>query len=255
MKGVVLAGGRGTRLYPLTRATNKHLLPVGREPMLFHPIRQMTKAGITDILVVTSTEHMGDVVACLGSGEEFGCTLSYKVQTRPGGIAHALALAEGFARGARICVMLGDNVFEYSVAPYVDEFRLQATGARVLLKEVGHPERYGIAALDERQIVEIEEKPEHPKSSYAVVGFYCFDEGVFDAIRTIKPSARGELEITHVNNVYLGRGQLCCDICEGRWMDAGTFDSLFEANQIMLENGNEILEHRQKALSNGRARS
>lgn len=255
MKGVVLAGGRGTRLHPLTRATNKHLLPVGREPMLFHPIKQMVKAGITDILVVTSTQHMGDVVNCLGSGEEFGCTLSYKVQTRPGGIAHALALAESFAKDSRICVMLGDNVFEYSISLYVDEFRYQEAGARVLLKEVGHPERYGIAALDERQIVEIEEKPEQPKSSYAVVGLYCFDSAVFDIIRTIKPSPRGELEITHVNNVYLGRGQLRFDICEGRWMDAGTFDSLFEANQIMIENGNEILEHWDEVLSNGRARS
>jgi glucose-1-phosphate thymidylyltransferase len=255
MKGVILAGGRGTRLDPLTRATNKHLLPVGREPMLFHPIKQMGMAGITDVLVITSTEHMGDVVSCLGSGEEFGCTLSYKVQTRPGGIAHALALAEGFATESGICVMLGDNVFEYSIAPYVDEFRRQGAGARVLLKEVGHPERYGIAALDERQIVEIEEKPENPKSSFAVVGLYCFDAEVFDIIRNTKPSPRGELEITSVNNAYLERGQLLCDVCEGRWMDAGTFDSLFEANQIMMENGNEILEHSDTVLSNGRARS
>ena len=148
IKGVILAGGMGTRLHPLTKATNKHLLPVGREPMIFHLIRQMRLAGIEDILVVTSTDHMGDVVRCLGSGEEFGCALSYKVQEKAGGIAHALALAENFAGGSPICVILGDNIFEYSIAPYVEGFRKQQTGARVLLKQVGDPERYGVAALD-----------------------------------------------------------------------------------------------------------
>lgn len=242
MKGIILAGGKGTRLYPLTKATNKHLLPVGREPMLFHPIRQMVGAGITDILVVTSTEHMGDVVNCLGSGAEFGCTLTYKVQETAGGIAHALALAEGFAKGEKSCVFLGDNVFENSIAPYARAFEMQASGARVLLKEVGDPERYGVAALDEHQVIEIEEKPKHPKSAFAVVGLYFYDAQVFDIIRGITPSARGELEITSVNNVYIQQRQLAYDVCRGRWTDAGTFDSYFEANRILGDNANRILE-------------
>jgi len=241
MKGIILAGGRGTRLYPLTRATNKHLLPVGREPMLYHPIRQLVAAGITDILVVTSTEHMGDVVNCLGSGVDFGCTLTYRVQESAGGIAHALALGEGFARGERTCVLLGDNVFEQTIAPYVRAFEKQDRGARVLLKQVGDPERYGVAALDETQVVEIQEKPKDPKSSYAVVGLYLYDAQVFDIIRSIKPSERGELEITSVNNAYIERKQLEYDFCHGRWTDAGTFESYFEANRILMENDNRLL--------------
>ena len=241
MKGVILAGGKGTRIHPLTKATNKHLLPVGQEPMLYHPIRQMVGAGIMDILLITSTEHMGDVVNCLGSGEEFGCTLTYKVQEKPKGIAHALALAEGFIGSGKTCVMLGDNIFERSIQPYVQEFIKQRQGSRVLLKEVGDPERYGVAALDEHQVMAIDEKPANPKSSYAVVGLYFFDEQLFDIIRRIKPSGRGELEITAVNNIYIAAGNLEYSICKGRWTDAGTFESLFEANQIMMENKNEIL--------------
>jgi glucose-1-phosphate thymidylyltransferase len=241
MKGIILAGGRGTRLHPLTRATNKHLLPVGREPMLYHPIRQLVSAAITDILVVTSTAHMGDVVNCLGSGADFGCSLTYRVQETARGIAHALALGEGFAQGERTCVLLGDNVFERSIAPYVHAFAQQERGARVLLKHVGDPERFGAAALDERQIVEIEEKPKQPKSPYAVVGFYLYDAQVFDIIRMIAPSGRGELEITSVNNVYIERKQLEYDFCLGRWTDAGTFESYFEANRILIENDNRLL--------------
>ncbi|MBI4005378.1 MAG: NTP transferase domain-containing protein [Gammaproteobacteria bacterium] len=243
MKGIILAGGLGTRLYPLTKATNKHLLPVGTEPMLYHPIKQLTGSGITDILTITSTDHMGDVVQCLGSGEEFNCNLSYKVQEKAGGIAHALAMAEDFADGERICVVLGDNIFEYSICPYANEYKKQEKGARVLLKEVGDPERYGVAALDEFQILEIEEKPRDPKSSFAVVGLYFFDNQVFDVIRNIKPSDRGELEITAVNNAYIQMNQLRYSICKGRWTDAGTFESLFEANKILLENKNRILPH------------
>ncbi|MCZ6718994.1 MAG: sugar phosphate nucleotidyltransferase [Gammaproteobacteria bacterium] len=243
MKGVILAGGLGTRLHPLTKATNKHLLPVGAEPMLFHPIRQLTGAGIRSILVVTSTLHMGDVVRCLGSGEEFGCILSYKVQEKVGGIAHALALAEDFIVAEKICVILGDNVFEYSIAPYADNFQKQDKGARVLLKKVGDPERFGVAALDEHQVLEIQEKPSNPKSSYAVIGLYFYDDQIFDIIRSIKPSARGEFEITTVNNAYIEKNQLQYDICRGRWTDAGTFESLFEANQIMISNNNKILPH------------
>jgi glucose-1-phosphate thymidylyltransferase len=243
IKGIILAGGHGTRLYPLTKATNKHLLPVGREPMLYHPIRQLVSAGITDILVVTSTDHMGDVVRCLGSGQEFGCSLSYKVQESAGGIAHALALAESFTAGQPCCVLLGDNIYEYSIAPYVQHFREQAEGARVLLKEVGDPERYGVAALDEHQVIEIEEKPRNPKSHYAVVGLYLYDSRVFDIIRGFEPSPRGELEITSVNNAYITLGQLRYDVCRGHWTDAGTFDSLLEANRILTATGNRILTH------------
>ncbi|MEN0064697.1 MAG: sugar phosphate nucleotidyltransferase [Myxococcota bacterium] len=243
MKGVILAGGRGTRLEPLTRATNKHLLPVGREPMIYHPIRQLRGAGIDEILVITSTEHMGDVVRCLGSGQRFDVALTYRVQETPGGIAHALALAENFASGERICVLLGDNVFEYSIAPYIGRYREQIAGARVLLKEVGDPERYGIAALDEQQVIAIEEKPQTPRSNHAVVGMYCYDAQVFDIIRGLEVSERGELEITGVNNAYIEQGQLQWDLCVGRWTDAGTFPSWAEANTIMFTHDNQILNH------------
>ncbi|MBL8673947.1 MAG: NTP transferase domain-containing protein [Rhodospirillales bacterium] len=240
MKGVILAGGKGTRLYPLTKATNKHLLPVGREPMIFHPIRQMVKAGITDILVVTSVDHMGEMVNCLGSGVDLGCGLTYRVQDGALGIAHALALAEGFAAGGKICVFLGDNVFQRSIAPVADSFRRQESGARVVLKSVHDPERYGVAALDEQHIVEIEEKPAAPKTSFAVVGLYFYDGQVFDIIRGIQPSARGEYEITAVNNAYIARRQLQDDVYPGAWTDAGTFESLLEANKLLHECGNEI---------------
>jgi glucose-1-phosphate thymidylyltransferase len=231
----------GTRLFPLTKATNKHLLPLGKEPMLFHPIRQMVGAGITDILVVTSTQHMGDVVNCLGSGAEFGCSLTYKVQEQAGGIADALRLCESFSGTDKICVMLGDNVFENSIAPYVENFKQQARGARVVVKEVGEPERYGVAAMDEHQILDIEEKPKNPKSRFAVVGLYFYDTQVWPILRGITPSARGELEITSVNNAYIERGELLFDVCEGRWTDAGTFDSWMEATKLMFDNDNRIM--------------
>ena len=234
MKGVILAGGKGSRLYPLTKVTNKHLLPVGKEPMIYHPIKQMVGAGIQEILVVTSTDHMGDIVRCLGSGEEFNCSITYRVQKNAGGIADALSLSESFAANGKICVMLGDNIFKENVKAFVDSFRKQSTGARVLIKKVNDPCRFGIAALDEKQIVEIEEKPKSPKSSYAVVGMYFFDSKVYDFIRSITPSENGELEITSVNNKYIEQGELEYDIYEGSWTDAGTFNSLHEANQLML---------------------
>lgn len=240
MKGIILAGGKGTRLHPLTKATNKHLLPLGKEPMLYHPIRQMCSAGIQDILVVTSTQHMGDVVNCLGSGADFGCSLTYKVQEEAAGIADALRLGESFAGKDKICVMLGDNVFENSIAPYADNFDRQEMGARVVVKEVGEPERYGVAAMDERQILEIEEKPKNPKSKFAVVGLYFYDNQVWDIVRGIGRSSRGEFEITSVNNAYIERGQLMFDVCEGRWSDAGTFESWMEASTLMFHNNNEI---------------
>lgn len=241
MKGIILAGGTGTRLYPLTRVTNKHLLPIGKEPMIYHSIKQLVLADITSILIVTSKEHMGDVVNLLGSGEEFGCDFTYKVQEKAGGIAHALALAEDFANDESIAVILGDNIFEYSIKQYKDNFLKQKDGARVLLKEVGDPERYGIAALDEYHVLSIEEKPNNPKTNFAVVGMYFYDTKVFNIIKNLNPSERGELEITSVNNAYIKLNELKYDIVKGRWTDAGTFESITEANEILNNNNNEIL--------------
>ena len=232
MKGIVLAGGLGTRLYPLTLAVNKHLLPVGREPMIYNPIRKLVEAGIDDILIVTSSQHMGDIVTLLGSGKNLECSLTYKVQDEAKGIADALRLAEGFAHNEKIVVILGDNVTTASIAPYVQAFQKQEKGARVLLKHVQDPSRYGIAALDEEQILEIEEKPNSPKSNFAVIGYYMFDKRVFDIIRSIEPSARGEYEITSVNNAYIRDHELCYDILGGDWVDAGTFESLAYANKM-----------------------
>ena len=226
---------------PLTKATNKHLLPVGLEPMIFHPIRQLAGAGIIDILVVTSTDHMGDVVRCLGSGADFGVELTYRVQEEAGGIAEALSLAEGFAAGGPICVILGDNVFQYSIAPYVDAYRAQAAGARVLLKAVDDPRSYGVAALDERHVIEIQEKPEEPASNYAVVGLYLYGPEVFGHIRGIEPSPRGELEITAVNNRYIAEGLLQYDIVHGDWTDAGEPHTYLQANELMFAQGNRVL--------------
>jgi glucose-1-phosphate thymidylyltransferase len=233
MKGIILAGGTGSRLYPLTKVTNKHLLPVGREPMIFHPLRKLTEAGIDEILVVTGVEHMGDVVTLLGSGKDFGCRFTYKVQDEAGGIAQALGLAENFAGKDLMCVVLGDNVFEDSLRPHVDAFREQGRGARLLLKQVPDPERYGVVELEDGKPVRIVEKPKQAKSDLAVVGVYFYDSDVFDVVRTLKPSARGELEITDVNNHYLRAGTLRCERLSGWWTDAGTFESLGVANQLV----------------------
>ena len=234
LKGIILAGGLGTRLHPLTKVTSKHLLPVGNEPMIFHSVKQLQEAGITDILIVTNPTHVGDFVKVLGSGKEFGCEFTYRVQEEAKGVAHALAIAEGFAAGGSIAVLLGDNIFESSIQQIVSDFHKQQTGARVLLKQVDDPQRYGVASLNGNRIESIEEKPEHPKSNYAVVGVYLYDSSVFEIIRTIEPSSRGEYEITAVNNVYIARGQLEHSILQGEWVDAGTFDSLVEANQIIF---------------------
>ncbi len=238
LKGVILVGGLGTRLHPLTKVTSKHLLPIGNEPMIFHSVKQLTTAGITDILVVTNVQYVGDFVKVLGSGKDFGCELTYRVQEEAKGIAHALALAEGFVAGGRIAVLLGDNIFEHSIQHAISDFQGQQIGARVLLKQVDDPKRYGVAVLNrKRQIVEIEEKPIQPKSNYAVVGVYFYDASVFDIIRTIEPSARGEYEITSVNNVYIDRGQLEYNLIDGEWVDAGTFESLAKAHKILLKGG------------------
>jgi glucose-1-phosphate thymidylyltransferase len=201
--------------------------------MIFHCVRQLASAGLEEILVVTSTEHMGEIVSALGSGREFGVNLTYRVQEEAGGIAQALALGETFAAKEPIAVLLGDNIFTEPLAPFVERFRESPQGARVLLKRVSDPERYGVAALDEQQIVAIEEKPSAPKSDFAVVGFYRYDAAVFDVIRQVKPGLRGEYEITSVNNLYLARKQLGYDVYEGAWTDAGTFESYLYANELV----------------------
>ena len=244
MKGVILAGGTGTRLYPLTNATNKHLLPVGREPMIYNPIKQLLSSGITDILIITSKQHMGDVVRLLGSGKEFGCDFTFKVQEEAKGIAHALLLAEYFANRDKIVVILGDNITTHSIKSYVDNFKKQGGGAKVLLRKVSDPERYGIAALDELKVIKIEEKPKNPKTNFAVIGIYMYDNKVFDIIKKIKPSARGEYEITSVNNEYIKNDELTYDILKGKWTDAGTFESLQHANKIAFKYNNKIQENR-----------
>ena len=231
MKGIVLAGGTGSRLYPLTKVTNKHLLPVGSKPMINYPIGKLTGAGIQEILIVTGTEHMGDVVSLLGSGKDFGCRFTYKVQDEAGGIAQALGLAENFAGGDTMTVILGDNVFEDDLTDAVAGY--PGEGASIMLKEVGDPTRYGVAELDGNRIVGIEEKPARPKSNLCVTGVYMFDAKVFDYIHTLKPSGRGELEITDVNNHYIREGRMQYSVMKGWWTDAGTFESLRRANELM----------------------
>lgn len=235
VKGVVLAGGTGSRLMPLTKVTNKHLLAVGRKPMVYYPIEKLLSAGIEEILIVTGVEHMGHVVSLLGSGRDFGCRFTYKVQDEAGGIAQALGLTEDFSHGGRIAVILGDNIFKASLKEYADNFRAQKAGARLLLKQVRNPERFGVAEISDRRVISIEEKPKKPKSNYAVTGIYFYDSNVFDIIRALKPSGRGELEITDVNNAYIAKGQLAYDILEGWWTDAGTFDSLNMANELVVK--------------------
>lgn len=236
IKGIVLAGGTGSRLMPLTKVTNKHLLPVGQKPMIYYPIEKLTSIGIEEILIVTGVEHMGDVVSLLGSGRNFGCRFTYKVQDEAGGIAQALALAENFSNNGKLAVILGDNIFQVNLKNYAEKFVNQPAGARILLKQVPHPQRFGVAELSGDKIVSIEEKPQSPKSDYAVTGIYFYDSSVFDIIHTLEPSARGEYEITHVNDVYIRKGQLEYDILEGWWTDAGTFESLIIANALVAEN-------------------
>ncbi|MHC4260065.1 MAG: sugar phosphate nucleotidyltransferase [Planctomycetota bacterium] len=220
---------------PVTKVTNKHLLPVGQKPMIYYPISKLTSVGIERILIVTGVEHMGDVVSLLGSGGEFACEFTYKVQDQAGGIAQALALAEDFSRGGPVVVILGDNIFQASLKDYVAKFAAQEKGARVLLKQVAEPQRFGVAAICDGKVTSIEEKPKEPKSDYAITGIYFYDASVFDIIRTLKPSARGELEITDVNNFYISKGQLAYDILEGWWTDAGTFASLERANELVIK--------------------
>lgn len=235
LKGVVLAGGTGSRLMPLTKVTNKHLLPVGQKPMIYYPIEKLIGAGIDEILIVTGTEHMGDMVNLLGSGHEFNCRFTYKVQDEAGGIAQALSLAENFSHGAPVAVILGDNIFEDALQPFANAFRAQQQGARIIGKEVSDPERFGVAEVAGDRVLSIEEKPRKPKSHIAVTGIYFYDAQVFDVIRACRPSARAELEITDVNNAYIQRGQMRFDRMTGWWSDAGTFASLAHVNTLVAQ--------------------
>lgn len=233
MKGIILAGGTGSRLFPLTKVTNKHLLPVGNKPMIYHPIEKLTEVGIEEILIVTGTEHMGDVVNLLGSGKDFGCRFTYKVQDEAGGIAQALGLAENFAGEDPVVVILGDNIFEKSLNEAVSNY--PGKGAQILIKNVKDPERYGVAELEGEKVISIEEKPDKPKSCYAVTGIYFFDSKVFECIKTLKPSGRGELEITDVNNYYIEQGEMLSSELKGWWTDAGTPESLRLANKLVQD--------------------
>ncbi len=234
MKGIVLCGGLGKRLEPLTRITNKHLLPIYNTPMVYYPIHTLVGAGITEILIVTGGNNAGDFLRLLGNGEEFGLRhLDYTYQRGEGGIAEALSLAEHFASGDAVVVILGDNIVEKGIRPYVERFAAQKTGAKILLKEVDDPERFGVAELQGDRIVGIEEKPKAPKSRYSVTGIYMYDATVFDIIKTLTPSGRGELEITDVNNAYIRRGQMTYDILDGWWTDAGLPETLYRAATLI----------------------
>ena len=234
MKGIILAGGLGSRLRPLTKVTNKHLLPIYDKPMIYYPIETLCRAGIKDIMIVTGGNSAGEFLRLLGNGHEFGLKdIYYTYQEGEGGIADALRLCEHFAEGQRIVVVLGDNIIQDDIRPYVRKFEEQQSGARLLLKEVEDPQRFGCPELDGEHILRIEEKPLEPKSSYAVTGLYMYDRRVFDFCRDLKPSARGELEITDVNNAYIAQGDLYYDVLDGWWTDAGQFESLFHANQLV----------------------
>ena len=236
MKGIVLAGGIGTRLYPLTRVTNKHLLPVYDKPMIFYPLQTLVDAGIRDILIVTGGQNAGDFLRLLQNGKEFGLQqLSFAYQEGEGGIADALRLAEPWAKGDKICVVLGDNIIEGDMREAATAFEQLEKGAMVLLKEVPDPERFGVPVFDQGRIVRIEEKPKKPLSSYAVIGIYFYDGTVFDRIRTLKPSGRGEYEITDINNSYIAEGTLQYTQLEGWWTDAGTFESLWHASSMVRD--------------------
>ncbi len=238
MKGIILAGGLGTRLRPLTRVTNKHLLPVYDKPMIYYPIQCLVNAGIRDIMLVTGGDSAGDFLKLLGNGRDFGLDdLHYTYQEGEGGIADALRLAEHFADGDKIIVVLGDNIIEKNICTAVGRFFTQRRGAKILLKEVEDPQRFGVAEISGDTVLGIEEKPASPKTNYAVIGIYMYDPQVFDIIRTLKPSGRGELEITDVNNAYIAQGTMTYEILDGWWTDAGTFESLHRASNMIAAGG------------------
>jgi glucose-1-phosphate thymidylyltransferase len=253
VKGVVLAGGLGSRLRPLTAVTNKHLLPVFNQPMIYYPIQILVNAGITDIMIVTGGNSAGDFLRLLGNGKAFGLKhLNYTYQEGEGGIAAALSLVEHFAAGEPICVVLGDNIIQGNIRAAADAYRAQGQGAKILLRKVPDPQRFGVPELEGKRVLQIEEKPQAPKSEYAVIGIYMYDGKVFDIIRTLKPSGRGELEITDVNNAYIARGEMTWNELEGWWSDAGTFASLLHASNLVAETGanNEDLENAAEASAN-----
>ncbi len=238
MKGVILAGGLGSRLHPLTKITNKHLLPVHDQPMIYYPIRTLINAGIEDIMIVTGGNSAGDFLRLLGNGKEFGLKhLNYTYQEGEGGIADALSLVEHFADEEPICVVLGDNIIEGNVRAAAAEYEQQGKGAKILLKKVHDPQRFGVPELDGNKVLRIEEKPVDPKSDYAVIGIYFYDPSVFEIIKTLVPSGRGELEITDVNNHYIKRGEMTWNELAGWWTDAGTFNSLLKASNLVAETG------------------
>ena len=253
MKGVVLAGGTGSRLFPITRVTNKHLLPVFDKPMVYYPIQTLVNAGIREILLVTGGKNAGDFLRLLGNGRDFGLKhINYTYQEGEGGIAEALGLAEHFADGESICVVLGDNIIENNIRRTVENFRTQKRGAKILLKEVPDADRFGVAEIRGDRVVGIEEKPSDPKSNYAVIGIYLYDSSVFEKIQRLKPSGRGELETTDVNNFYVTEGTLTCEILDGWWTDAGTFDSLLRANNLVAQTGaNKLMEQSKVAVALG----
>ncbi|WP_432401135.1 sugar phosphate nucleotidyltransferase [Wukongibacter sp. M2B1] len=244
MKGIILAGGKGTRLSPLTKVTNKHLLPIGKYPMIYYLIAKMKQSYIDDIMVISGREHIGTIVSLLGSGDEYGVNFTFKIQDKPGGIAEALGLCGEFVGNDSSLVILGDNIFQDNIWEYVKKFQGQKSGAKILLKVVKDPERYGIAEIKGNRIIGIEEKPKKPKSNYCVTGIYMYDNRVFDVIKTIKPSNRGELEITDVNNWYVKDGSLTYDILKGWWTDAGTFKSLLDANILASDTNLDYLLNR-----------
>jgi glucose-1-phosphate thymidylyltransferase len=236
MKGVILAGGLGTRLHPLTRITNKHLLPVYDRPMIYYPLQTLVDAGITEIMIVTGGNHSGEFLRLLRNGKDFGLqSMNFAYQEGEGGIADALKLAEPFVKGEKVCVVLGDNIIENNVAAATQKFEGQENGAMIMLKEVPDPERFGVPVFEGERLARIEEKPKQPKSPYAVIGIYFYDGTVFERAARLKPSARGELEITDVNNSYLQEGKLSYSMLEGWWTDAGTFESLFRASEMVRE--------------------
>lgn len=238
MKGIILAGGLGTRLYPLTKVINKHLLPVYDKPMIYYPIETLITAGIRDILIVTGGNHAGEFLRLIGNGKEFGLQhVNYTYQEGEGGIAEALGLARHFCEDEKMVVILGDNIIEKNIIRAVEEFEQQPRGARILLKEVPDPERFGVAELEGDRVKRIVEKPGKPKSNLAVVGIYFYDSRVFDFIDQLEPSGRGELEITDVNNMYMKRGELRYGILDGWWTDAGTFESLLKASNLVDKTG------------------
>jgi len=233
MKGIILAGGTGSRLMPLTKVTNKHLLPVYNKPMVFYPLETLAKAGIKDIMLVSGRGHAGHFVELLGSGRDQGVRITYEIQEQAGGIAEALGLAKNWAGSEKLAVILGDNIFDHDMTAAVEEFKVQPRGAKVFLKTVDDPERFGVAEIAGEKIVNIEEKPSQPKSNYAVTGLYMYDPQVWDIIQNLKPSGRGELEITDVNNFYVQQGTMTYETLSGEWTDAGTFDSLVKASNLM----------------------